>query len=1074
MGLHQSFPATFTPVTMVLTYDIPDKEKLDQMMSGKDIDALKKDISDQGTFDHIESTWDLFIASGAARWDPKILDESINHGKELLTLIPPSNKMRETLIDLLVNLLEDRLEANRDPADLNMCVQLHTEGLKLHPPGHPLHTSHLNMLALTLVQRFKLHADAKDIAEAIQLYEEALEFSPPSDPGNYMAINNLANAIKAQFDHGSNQGDIDRTIQLYRQALELKHPDSIVALNNLAVGLHDRFIYFRQRGDLNEAIGLHEKALALCSSKHPERARTLDALGLALKTRFLEGENAADIDLAVEMHRQCLKLCVRSRAEIEITAMCLNNLGNAIHTRLIHKGALDDIDEVLILHQKALDLRRFPDSVRAMSLNNLALAFKTRFEQRGDLNDIDRAVDLNRKALVIRSVSNHKDQSMSLNNLATTIHIRCRERIQKGDIDEVIQLHQKALSLLPPAHPDYRTYLQNLGSALNTRFSYTGKTEDMDEAIQLLRNALGLCPAPHSTRGIFLNNLAIQLQKRFNLHRNPKDIEEVLTYTQEGMKLFPSPHPYYKAALVTFSNALRNKIVDHSSKEDIDEVVALHREIVQLFPPPHPEHGSHLGKLALALILSYECVADPSVLVQAMEAFEQAAKYSSCSPFSRFKYAKYWANIAVQHDPPSAIKAYRIAIDHLPTLASLDLNLYARHEVLGELSQDNLASAAAISAIELHQYEDAIELLEAARSIFWSQALRLRSPLDDLKIADPELASKVSTLSKELERGTFREISKDDLADNVTNVIVVEAEGTRLRQCNQEWDETLNSVRKLPGFESFMRPKGINLLKNAAINGTIVILCAGKSACHLLLLESGKVQCIPLAEGTTDETMDSLSQALRPLSGGRGGIDTQRLMGKKVYEQNQHPNDHFGAILKSLWDLIAAPIIKALNLQKSSTPPRLWWCPTGPFTFLPIHAAGIYNTEKPQCIADYVISSYTPTLTALLSSPAASNDFKITAVIQPQTPEYRSLPYTENELSQVVTNVPGEWLTIFGTLDSPASIGVVLDHLKSSSIMHFACHGVQDSANALDSGLLIGNGRLKVSQIMEKNQHIAK
>src|ERR1700722_12879784 len=94
-------------------------------------------------------------------------------------------------------------------------------------------------------------------------------------------------------------------------------------------------------------------------------------------------------------------------------------------------------------------------------------------------------------------------------------------------------------------------------------------------------------------------------------------------------------------------------------------------------------------------------------------------------------------------------------------------------------------------------------------------------------------------------------------------------------------------------------------------------------------------------------------------------------------------------------------------LQKSSSPCRLWWCPTGPFTFLPIHAAGIYNMEqqKCECISDYVVSSYTPTLKALITPPSsrlsASNPFKMMAVIQSATKGYPPLPATVDELHKI-------------------------------------------------------------------------
>jgi hypothetical protein len=85
-------------------------------------------------------------------------------------------------------------------------------------------------------------------------------------------------------------------------------------------------------------------------------------------------------------------------------------------------------------------------------------------------------------------------------------------------------------------------------------------------------------------------------------------------------------------------------------------------------------------------------------------------------------------------------------------------------------------------------------------------------------------------------------------------------------------------------------------------------------------------------------------------------------------------------------------------------PPRLWWCPTGPFAFLPLHAARIYSKDIMDCASDYVISSYTPTLTALLAPPTeVPTPFKFTAVIQPDAPNCSHLPSATAELDRIVT-----------------------------------------------------------------------
>ncbi|KAF8514666.1 CHAT domain-containing protein [Gautieria morchelliformis] len=180
--------------------------------------------------------------------------------------------------------------------------------------------------------------------------------------------------------------------------------------------------------------------------------------------------------------------------------------------------------------------------------------------------------------------------------------------------------------------------------------------------------------------------------------------------------------------------------------------------------------------------------------------------------------------------------------------------------------------------------------------------------------------------------------------------------------------------------------------------------------------------------------------------------------------QPNHEYDDFQKVLAALWGSVASPVFHSLGLEKSNTQPTLWWCPTGPFTFLPIHAAGIYNAGEPQCVSDYVVSSYTPTFTTLLSNVPISDSFKMMVVIEPNTPGQSWLPYTIDELQRIESHVPEKDLIKFKS----ANVEEVFFHLPTTSIAHFACHGKQHPENPLESALMLHDGPLKVSQIMQQ------
>jgi CHAT domain-containing protein len=142
----------------------------------------------------------------------------------------------------------------------------------------------------------------------------------------------------------------------------------------------------------------------------------------------------------------------------------------------------------------------------------------------------------------------------------------------------------------------------------------------------------------------------------------------------------------------------------------------------------------------------------------------------------------------------------------------------------------------------------------------------------------------------------------------------------------------------------------------------------------------------------------------------------------------------------------------------------MWWCPTGPFTYLPIHAAA---QSTP------FIQSYTSTLSALIQANvrqkltrAGKNSITVTTVGVSEIPgkAHLHLPSVVSEINGIRAAVGEERTHIL--LDKDATLDKVSSHLVTSTWLHLACHGQQDPDKPLKSHILLYDGTLELAQIL--------
>ncbi|KAF8951200.1 CHAT domain-containing protein [Flammula alnicola] len=344
---------------------------------------------------------------------------------------------------------------------------------------------------------------------------------------------------------------------------------------------------------------------------------------------------------------------------------------------------------------------------------------------------------------------------------------------------------------------------------------------------------------------------------------------------------------------------------------------------------------------------------------------------------------------------------------------------------------------------------------QSAEDVYWDpKDIQLNTRIDKLKVNTPFLAQ-IGPLQALLSRGPERclelvESSRalfwtrllrlqtsfeglpDELAHRLETVTheleecksqtVVSASKEEMKkqfELEGVFAHLLAKARQQPGFENFLKPKTYEMLMEASVGGPIVILLGNNSIYAALIVRN---------------------------SGMVAGLN------------------------------------KASKTARGR--PRLWWCPTGKFAFLPIHAAGSsLKSDNAENVSKYVVSSYIPTLSALISarrskdvrSPTTRHisDLKTLVLAQPTTKGQANLPMTAKELELIEGLVPSDLLIHIANEEGKLSrsnanrtVEEAVTHLTDASILHLACHGHQDRADPLNSGFELKDGRLTLSKMI--------
>ncbi|KAJ7476438.1 CHAT domain-containing protein [Mycena latifolia] len=696
------------------------------------------------------------------------------------------------------------------------------------------------------------------------------------------------------------------------------------------------------------------------------------------------------------------------------------------------------------------------------------------------------------------SVSNCPDQKVSgldligmpeNTNLGTFLGRRFKRFGTLQDINRSVEMLENAVRPTPDGHPDKPGRLNNLGNSLLGRFEQLDDLSDLNKSTMMFKDAVRLTPDGHLDKPGRLNNLGNSLLGRFERLSDLSDLNNSIMMFEDAVQLTPDGHPDKPVMLSNLGNShlVCFKWLDDLS--DLNKSIMMFEDAVRLTPDGHPRKPVMLNNLGNPLFRRFERLGDLSDLNKSIMMFQDApgrlnnlghslsdsqelllhytsAACSTTGPVRiRFDAAKSWAKHAHVHQPSSILHAYTAAIELLPELAWLGLSITDRHHHLSQAGQ--VVRDAASAAIAVHDYQKAVEWLDQGRSVIWGQLLNLRTPVDELRDNHPGLADRLVSLSTSLETAGTRSSAVDATKPQSLQSIANQSHAHALAR-----NRVLQQIRELSGFERFLLSKPISELSLAAKMGPVAIVNISEYGCDALILLPGlgdDVIHVPLSDFTIHEAQ-AMANSLASIVGTSGRSD--RLHGSR--EGYMDSDEIFSIILSELWVKIVQPVLNgiAITTPVSQDLGRMWWCATGPLAFLPIHAAGLYGKDHTSGskLSDFLVSSYTPSLTALIQGfrpqPESQEDLQLLAVTQPSAQGQCYIPGTQKEIKYIQQHAAGKVHVLW--LDRHmATIDEVQKGMRKSKWVHFACHGVQSASPTESALLLAGSSRLTLSNIIK-------
>ncbi|KAF4958830.1 hypothetical protein FGADI_2174 [Fusarium gaditjirri] len=709
---------------------------------------------------------------------------------------------------------------------------------------------------------------------------------------------------------------------------------------------------------------------------------------------------------------------------------------------------MEKLDQDILEATKNLPAKPVRDDTGKKSLEELANLLITRYQQNGNTDDLRES--LRHKMLLFRSLNFPIEASLwyvVIIDEALGLDVPCRykETNDPDDLRAAIIICWQVF-FEEPCHTEHEALRVRLPFVLRNLtlhlYEKSGNLGDIELAASYSRQTLPFVPNDIEDRANPLDEFARTLFKKYQVQEDPAILRVGIPISRDAISATPEGHPEKPARLANLGAWLLRRYENNRDTNDLLEAIEKTELAISLLDKGNFNQLRFLTNLGIMLFRQLELTWDENdpdqveIMTSRAHIGRGLQVNSIAHPLLGIEAARDAIRIFKFHGKLNEANSLtQKALQLLPMACHPTISRQDQQHAIQQMSR--FAAEACSLSLLVGKPQEALLSIEFSCEIILYHLIKYRNKLSLLEQDNKGWAERFDQL-----RSTAAQ--PVDTMDQVTiqDRIVPEDQ-----DFGHDYDFYLALIRNLPNFRNFLTMPNLDDLVKGVTNGSIVIVnITPLSSDAIIILPSGEgIRSLNLPEATSvgNLFLDKYSKAFSRVRKSQG-LDKQDIESlKDLYDEQ---------FLSWLWTACVDPILKEIRCSQSSSPnSRVWWIGTGIATGFPFHAAG--NPEG--STLDNVISSYIPSITSLIEARAGTTSSgnngernSVSIVTIPRDSDGCQLP----DSTEVLRIIPETLEETFNVVNLPEPLlEEVLENIRRSYVIHFACHGYSDPFNPSQS-----------------------